>query len=118
MWMHFPGAEEARLFCLPCSLISAAIRGFLGDGAAVLAQDPGVLLYIDGTGDGSTPLRVRLMHEKLDTGAAWTQMPNSREQRAKLNLPDYALEIYTLKGMVNSLSSHFRLSAVIYPQLS
>ncbi|KAG5752302.1 hypothetical protein H9Q72_002002 [Fusarium xylarioides] len=37
------------------------------------------------------------MHDKLDTGAFWMQMPNTRDRRAKLGLPDFGLELYTLQ---------------------
>jgi hypothetical protein len=94
VWLYFLGAEEARQPCLPCSLISAAIREFLGHDAALLARD---LLYIDIGVDGSVPLHVRFMHEKLDTGVTGARMPDTREQRAKLNLPDFALKFLCLR---------------------
>ncbi|RYO88488.1 hypothetical protein DL764_008714 [Monosporascus ibericus] len=63
-----------------------------------MMTDPGVLVYIDGVGDGLAPLRVRLMHEELDTGTTWMQMLNTCEQRAKLKLPDFGLEFCMIKG--------------------
>ncbi|RYP62015.1 hypothetical protein DL770_009665 [Monosporascus sp. CRB-9-2] len=98
--MAFPDAAQGKPSCMSCYLIGEAIREFHGD--AAMMADPGVLVYIDGVGDGSAPLRVRLMHEELDISATWTQMSNTREQRAKQKLPDFGLELYTIEGQLDN----------------
>ncbi|KAJ8129325.1 hypothetical protein O1611_g4307 [Lasiodiplodia mahajangana] len=95
VWFNFPGAAEAQQRCLVCHLIVNALGSFHDN--QEIFRDPNILVYIDGSADGSMPLGVRFMHDKLDTGASWLQMPNTRDERAKLHLPDFGLELYTLK---------------------
>ncbi|KAF5675368.1 heterokaryon incompatibility protein [Fusarium circinatum] len=95
VWFNYPGAAEAQDVCLVCCLIISALWD-LHD-CDEMFDDPATLVYIDGSVDGSMPLRLRFMHDKLETGAFWIQMPNTRDRRARLGLPNFGLEIYTLQ---------------------
>lgn len=104
VWFNYPGAAEAQDDCVACCLVITALCNFHEN--EEMLHDPDTLVYIDGSVDGSMPLRLRFMHDKLDTGAFWMQMPNTRDTRAKLGLPDFGLEIYTLQGTHVTEQSH------------